>query len=343
MTIDLRSDTVTLPTDIMIAAMVDATVGDDGRIGRDGRTEDPTVRRLEDRAAELTGKPSALFVPSGTFGNMLGVLALSNGSLPIWVNEQAHVLAVERALFDGDLFAREHSKYTRLGEVPKRSREGEHKRLLLVEDTVSSDAGRPLCPSELHRIDDLHYAGWAIHMDGARLFNAVVATEMTAAQITQSCDTVTFCLSKGLGAPSGSMLCGEESTISRARILRKRLGGAMRQSGYSAAAGLIALDESNVELLRDDHRRAAIITEAIGVIDGGIEHSGTNIVAIRLSKPIAELATDLLFHQGYLVKHISDTEIRIVTHRGITDEHAQLAGEAIADCIDAAANQIKEN
>lgn len=336
MTIDLRSDTVTLPTDRMLSNMVEADVGDDGRTGQDGRSEDPTVRRLEDRSAEIAGKQAAIFVPSGTFGNTLGALTLSHGSSPIWVFERAHILSSERALFSDDLFGREFHTYRDLTEVPL-SPPG-HNSLLLVENTVSNDAGRPLAATELRQLDRLKQHGWSIHMDGARLFNAAVDSATSVDSIVSACDTVMFCLSKGLGAPVGSMLCGDEPKIGHARVLRKQLGGAMRQAGYVAAAGLAALDTSNIERLADDHRRARMLHEAIGGFDGATSHYGTNIVAVRLDRPVAETVVDMAEEKGFRIRALSDHDLRILTHRGITDEQACLAGEAIADCIMAAAN-----
>lgn len=336
MTVDLRSDTVTLPTDRMLSNMVEADVGDDGRTRHDGRSEDPTVRILEDRSAELAGKQAAIFVPSGTFGNTLGSLALTQGSSPIWVYERAHILGSERALFSDDLFGRELRTYRDLTEVPPAP--PERNSLLLVENTVSSDAGRPLDAAELRQLDQLKQAGWLIHMDGARLFNAAVDSATSVEKIVSSCDTVMFCLSKGLGAPVGSMLCGDETTIGRSRVLRKQLGGAMRQAGYVAAAGLAALETSNIERLADDHRRAMMLHEAIGAFDGATSHCGTNIVAVRLDRPVAEAVVDMAEEKGFRIRALSEHELRILTHRGITDEQACLAGEAIADCIVAAAN-----
>lgn len=338
MLVDLRSDTVTYPTTAMLSTMTEASVGDDGRTNSHGRSEDPTVRRLEDRAAELLGMPSGLFVPSGTFGNMLGALAQSDVASPMWVYEHSHILDSERALFDTGLFARPYKTYVDFGDVP--STPPENGPLLLVENTVSSDAGRPLDADELHRLDELHRAGWSIHMDGARLFNAVIKTGRSAAETVASCDTVTFCLSKGLGAPIGSILCGDADVIDRARVLRKRLGGAMRQAGYVAAAGLIALDAANIERLADDHRKANVLREAMGVIDDSTVLNETNIIAIRFEHPIAALVTDLLGQRGYLVRTSSKNELRVVTHRDITFEQAHQAGIAITDCTDAAVKQI---
>jgi threonine aldolase len=331
MTVDLRSDTVTLPNSDMLTAMTSASVGDDGR------TEDPTVRKLEDRAAQLTGKSAALFVPSGTFGNMLGVLAQSRGSSPVWVRERAHILTSEKALFSSELFGRSCTEYSQLADVPATPpSEGS---LLLVENTVSHDAGRPLSSQELDVLSHLHSAGWMIHMDGARLFNAAVSTGESADNIAASCDSVTFCLSKGLGAPIGSVLCGSSQTIARARQLRKQLGGAMRQAGYVAAAGLIALTDRNIHMLADDHRKARILYEAIGQIADGSLHCKTNIISVHLLSPIARRVVDLLEQRGFLVRALSDNELRILTHRDVTDEDARLAGEATAACIDAAAKE----
>lgn len=337
MPVDLRSDTVTLPTEKMLSTMVEAQVGDDGRTCSDGRTEDPTVRRLEDKSADITGKSAALFVPSGTFGNMLATLAVSDSSQPIWVYDRAHIVQSEKALFDDELFSRESHGYKDLLDVP--AMPPYVGALLLIEDTVSSDAGRPLSSTELDWVDRLHRSGWRVHMDGARLFNAVVATGISAADIARPCDTVTFCLSKGLGAPVGSVLCGDAATIARARTLRKRLGGAMRQAGYVAAAGLVALEEPNIERLADDHRRATLLRESLGSIDGVTTECETNIIAIHFERPIANQVVELLSQRGYLVRALSNTEIRVLTHRGMTDEHARLAGEAIADCTAAAVKQ----
>lgn len=336
MNVDLRSDTVTLPNDEMLTSMIKADVGDDGRTGQDGRSEDPTVRKLEDRAAELTEKQAAIFVPSGTFGNNLGALVLSQRSSPIWVYERAHILASEKALFSDDLFGREFRTYRNLTEVP--CSPPEPNSLLLVENTVSSDAGRPLSTTELQQLDQLKKAGWLIHMDGARLFNASVDSGTCVERIVSSCDTVMFCLSKGLGAPVGSMLCGDENTIRHARVMRKQLGGAMRQAGYVAAAGLAALETSNIERLADDHRRAKKLHEALGVLDGGTSRCETNIVAIRLISPAAKTVVDMVEKKGFRIRALSDHELRILTHRGITDEQASLAGKAIAESIVAAAN-----
>lgn len=338
MLVDLRSDTVTHPTTAMLSTMTEASVGDDGRTNSHGRSEDPTVRRLEDRAAELLGMQSGLFVPSGTFGNMLGALALSDMASPMWVYEHSHILGSEKALFDTGLFARPYKTYVDFGDVP--STPPENGPLLLVENTVSSDAGRPLGADELHRLDELHRVGWSIHMDGARLFNAVIKTGRSAAETVASCDTVTFCLSKGLGAPIGSIVCGDAEIIDRARVLRKRLGGAMRQAGYVAAAGLIALDDANIERLADDHRKASVLREAVGAIAGTTVRSETNIIAIRFEHPIAAPIADLLGQRGYLVRTSSKNELRVVTHRDITFEQAHQAGIAITDCIDAAVKQI---
>ena len=340
MTVDLRSDTVTLPTEEMLSSMADAEVGDDGRTREDGRSEDPAVRRLEDRSAELTGKQAALFVPSGTFGNTLGALALSRGSDPIWVFERAHILKSEKALFSRGLFGREYREYGEVTNIPVAK--SDHAPLLLVENTVSSDAGRPLNSAELEHVAQLKQAGWSIHMDGARLFNAAVGTGESVESIVSSCDTVMFCLSKGLGAPIGSMLCGDRDTIGRSRVLRKQLGGAMRQAGYVAAAGLAALETPNIERLADDHRRARMLHEVIGSVDGATSHCRTNIISVHLSLPVAETVVDMLTGKGYRIRALSTHELRVLTHRGITDEQARLAGEAVADCIVAAAKEKKE-
>lgn len=338
MTVDLRSDTVTLPTKKMLSAMASAVVGDDGRMTPEGRSEDPTVGRLEDKAAEILGMPAALFVPTGTFGNMMGVLSLSDGSSPMWVYKDAHILTSEKSLVDPALFGRQYESYNRLKEIPDVPPHDDS--ILLIENTVSNDAGRPLEPDELRRIHDLHQAGWRIHMDGARIFNAAIATETLPTEIVACCDTVTFCLSKGLGAPIGSLLCGDTTTINYARGLRKRLGGAMRQTGYVAAAGLEALEDTNIERLVEDHEKAAILKDAIGETQGVTVLSETNIVQIHFKNPIAPEVTELLTQHGFYVRDLSSTEIRALTHRDVSFEEAHQAGITIAECIDTATKKI---
>lgn len=339
--LDLRSDTVTLPTDDMMLAMASARVGDDGRVGSDGRSEDPAVRMLEDRAAQLLGTEAALFVPTGTFGNMVGALGLSSRDEPFWAHERSHIVHSEKALFDRGLFGRRVHTYRQLEEVPTVLPPGGA--VLLVENTLSNEAGIPMGAAQLQQLAAFQAAGWKIHMDGARLFNAMVSTGVTAEDTTASCDTVTFCLSKGLGAPAGSVLCGGEETIARARTLRKHLGGAMRQAGYIAAAGLEALRGANIQRLADDHRNADTLSQALGGIDGLSIRSHTNIILLTLAGPWASDISRLLADRGVLIRMSSDRELRILTHRGVSAEQISTVGGVIAECIETVKSSTRDS
>ncbi len=268
--IDFRSDTVSWPTPAMRQAMANAPVGDDVY------GEDPTVNRLEALAAEMVGKEAGLFVASGTMGNLTAILTHGRRGDGAIVGEDSHTFRAEAggmAVLGGivpnplptDVYGRMNLTAVEKAIFP----DDPHfpaNRLILVENSYGAKGGYPIAPDyfqEIRHIADQH--GLIVHMDGARLFNAAVALNLDPREITQHVDSVTFCLSKGLCAPVGSVLCGSQEFIQQARRARKLVGGAMRQAGILAAAGLVALTEM-VERLADDHANARRLAEGLAQI-----------------------------------------------------------------------------
>ncbi len=270
--IDFRSDTVSWPTPAMRQAMADAPVGDDVY------GEDPTVNRLEAMAAKMTGKEAGLFVASGTMGNLAAILSHAQRGDCAIVGEDSHTFRAEAggmAVLGGivpnplptdqygrmDLAQLEAAVYPDDPHYPI-------PRLILVENSYGAKGGYPISPDyyqQIRRIADRH--NLIVHMDGARLFNAAVALDLDVQEITRHVDSVTFCLSKGLCAPVGSILCGSAEFIGKARRARKLVGGAMRQAGILAAAGIVALSDM-VERLADDHRHAKLLAVGLAQMPG---------------------------------------------------------------------------
>jgi threonine aldolase len=270
--VELRSDTFTRPTAGMRRAMAEAEVGDDVW------NEDPTVHRLEARAADLTGKEAALFVSSGTQGNLIGILSHTERGDEIVIGDQSHVFRYEvggTAVVGGlQVYALPNTARGRIASDAVRAairgsdihepRTG----CIALENTHNRCGGAVLRVDEVAEIADIaHDRGVPLHLDGARVFNAATALGVPVSAITAPVDSVTFCLSKGLGAPVGSLLCGSTGYIARARKWRKLLGGGMRQAGVLAAAGLYVLDE-HVERLAEDHANARLLAEGLAEIPG---------------------------------------------------------------------------
>ncbi len=266
--IDLRSDTVTRPTPAMREAMATARVGDDVY------GEDETVNALERRAAELCGREAAVFVPSGTMANQIGIALWAGQGDEVYAHRDAHILIDEAGGVGGALGrasarAAQHGLRARLEElldaVPMDASDihRPRARLLCIENTHTGSGGRAWRAETLARVTErAHELGLKVHMDGARLANAAVARGCTLAEASAGADSVSFCFSKGLGAPVGSILVSSAEAIARGRRLRKLLGGGMRQAGVLAAAGLYALDH-NVERLAEDHARARALAVAL--------------------------------------------------------------------------------
>ncbi len=328
--VDLRSDTVTRPTPAMRRAMAEAEVGDDG-FG-----DDPTVARLEHRFAVLTGKEAALFLPSGTMANQVALRVLAPPGSLVIAGRRQHVVTHEGGAFglnqvaqlqvvDDDDGTIDPAEVAHLvdGAAHRWPAPG----LVCAEDTHLASGGRPW---PLDRLAAVAATGVPVHLDGARLFNAAVATGTTPAERAAPATTVTSCLSKGLGAPVGSLLAGPADVMARARLERKRMGGGMRQVGILAAAGLVALD-TMVDRLADDHRRARRLAEAVAERwpDAGCDPAAvlTNIVLFRHDDPGALLAA--LAARGVGAVTLGPRTVRLVTHCGIDDEALAVAVDAL--------------
>jgi threonine aldolase len=321
--IDLRSDTVTRPTAAMRRAMAEAEVGDD--VYR----EDPTVNLLEERAAALFGKEAAMFVPSGTMGNQIAVKLHTRPGTEVILEERSHIFNYEMgaaATFSGVTF---------------RTVRGDRGQLNwdLISPAVHYRAPYYVTPTSLITLENTHNMaggsvmpvaasneiceraaeiGLPVHLDGARIFNASIALGVSVAEITRPLSSVMFCLSKGLGAPVGSLLLGDAAFINEGRNWRKRLGGGMRQVGILAAAGLIALEESPHKLV-EDHRNAKVLAHGLAEIRGinvDLETVQTNIVIFDVSE--TGLSPERLTHElkgrGVLASGINAREMRMVTH-----------------------------
>lgn len=353
--IDVRSDTVTHPTAAMRRAMAEAQVGDDV-FG-----DDPTVAELEARAAELLGKEAALFVASGTMGNLVSHMAHVPRGGEIIAPAEAHVFNDEAANYAVVVGAgmrpiEENSD----GEMPIdavldaiQDSSDPHcpiTSLVVVENCHAHTMSRPITPDYMSRLRSALPEGLPIHVDGARLFNAAVALGVPATDLVRDADSATFCLSKGLSAPVGSVVVGTGDFIWRARRARKLLGGGLRQAGILAAAGLVALGdgpEGTVARLADDHRRARVLAEGLrdqeGIVSPGHlaqrtgtlldpERVTTNFVLFAVTGGPARRAAYLasLREQGVGMVAYPHGQVRAVTHRGIDDD-------GIAAIIDASA------
>jgi threonine aldolase len=329
--IDLRSDTVTKPTPEMRQAMAEAEVGDDVY------GEDPTVNRLQEKAAELMGKEAALFTASGTMANLLAFLSQTRPGDTVILAEEAHPFHYESGnlAMIGGLMTR--TIPDPLGKItPEQIAERinlvddahfSHTTLAAIENTVNRGGGVYYSYEEAEAIGALcHQRGLRLHCDGARIFNASAASNLEPRYLVQHCDTVCFCLSKGLGAPVGSLLCGNRDTLHRAHRFRKMLGGGMRQAGILAAAGLYAL-EHHVDDLREDHRRAREFRRALEAAGARFPlPSPTNIVFV--AAPEARAAAAKLAELGVRVNANDRGYLRAVFHRDITDADLEQAVEA---------------
>jgi threonine aldolase len=332
--VDLRSDTLTRPTPAMRRAMAEAEVGDD--VYR----EDPTVNALEERVAELFGHEAALFVPSGTMGNQIGLRLVCEPGQEVLGDADAHILTYEMgaaaALFGlssrtvvsagGRLSADQLIAQVR----PHGDWHLTATAAVAVENSHNRGGGLVQPLAELQRLFDWSRgSGVNVHLDGARVFNAHVASGVPLSTYGQLADTASVCLSKGLGAPVGSVLVASAERIAAGRLWRKRLGGGMRQVGVLAAAGLHALDH-HVERLAEDHEHARLLAERLGVDPATVE---TNMVVVQgvPAPAVAEAAKA----QGVLVGQVSADRIRLVTHldvdRAGIEHAAKVVGQVIAD------------
>ena len=340
--IDLRSDTVTHPTRSMREAMATAEVGDDVY------GEDPTVNRLEERAAELMEREAAVYVPTGTMGNQIAIHIHTHPGSEVVAEAGAHVFNFEMGAMAAISGTLPRPVGTADGILDPKQVEAAIQppagyrtptSLLVLENSHNLAGGRVTPPARMIELVAVaHRHGLPVHLDGARIHNAAAALGVTAAELGAGCDTVMFCLSKGLGAPVGSMLVGDTDTITEARRVRKLLGGGMRQAGIIAAAGLIALDEV-LPMLTDDNRRAHDLAVGLAEIPGIVldpETVETNIVFFSLANTApmdaAELAARLAA-KNVLCHPLGRDSIRMVTHYHISDEDVARAVEVTAETL----------
>jgi threonine aldolase len=327
--IDLRSDTVTRPTEGMRRAMAEAALGDDV-FG-----EDPTVNRLEEYVAELLGKEAAIYAPSGTMTNQIGVFVSTGRGDEVLLHEGAHVFVYEAgapALISGVQLRTLPGEGGRISPESLRSAvrpENVHfprSRLLCLENTHNTAGGRVYPLEDFAAVAaEARELGIKVHLDGARLFNAQAATGVPAREWCEHADTVSVCSSKGLGAPVGSLLAGDEETIGEARRARKAFGGGMRQAGVIAAGSLYAF-EHHTERLAEDHERAKRL--AGGLRDAGysVEPPETNIVLVEVGESDRFLGA--LAREGVLATPMSASSVRFCTHLDVRDEEVEAAIEA---------------
>lgn len=329
--VDLRSDTVTKPTDAMRRAMADAEVGDDGY------GEDPTVRRLEEAYATLVGKPAAVFVPSGVMANQIALRVLTNPGDVVVAGRTQHVVGYELGAAARNAGVQFHLLDDAAGvlcpdEVRVAIEAVEHHQPrvggVVVENTHMASGGQPLSVRDTEAVVAAA-AGLPVHLDGARLFNTAIALGTSPASLAAPVTTVMSCLSKGLCAPVGSLLAGPLDVLAEARVERKRLGGAMRQAGVLAAAGLVALDEM-VERLVDDHRRARTLADVVAATVAPTFDPAscrTNIVAFDHADALVLVAR--LSELGVLASTLAATRVRFVTHHDVDDAQLDEACRAL--------------
>ncbi len=321
---DLRSDTVTRPTEAMRDAMFRADVGDDVY------GEDPTVNQLEAAAAKLLGKEASVFVPSGTMANQIALLTHTQRGDEVFLHRDNHIYYYEggaAAMWSQATFTEFAGREGLMTpeELEERIRplniHHPRPRLLCLENTHNRAGGAALTAARLRPVIDVaRRHGLAIHLDGARIANAAVALGVSVAALTQDVDTVSLCLSKGLGAPVGSVLAGPADYIARARVYRKWLGGGMRQAGILAAAGIYALDH-HIDRLQQDHTRASRLASALQELGYFVDmpEVSTNMVMVDLKQP-AQDAIDFLARHDILSGAAGPSRIRLVTHLDVGDE-----------------------
>ena len=345
--IDLRSDTVTMPSREMLETALWARLGDDGRRRADRTGGDPTVDRLEQLAADLTGKEDALFFPTGTMANTAALSSACGPGDRVLIDPLLHMYASEKVAF--------HPQFLRLEPVFYRL-DGDHMpdvadirdkleqtgaKMVCVENTHNFSGGSCTTPQRLAEVAEAaHQRGALVHMDGARLFNAATALGVEARELCRPVDTVMFCLSKGLGAPAGSLLCGGAERIAACREQRKLLGGGMRQSGVLAAPGIHAL-EHNRQRLAEDHDNARAFAQAVAAAVKSVRvvEPRTNIVLLDLAESgiDGKVFSARLEERGVLA-HLVPGHVRLTFHLGISREVAMEAARAVIETAEGGAH-----
>lgn len=333
--VDLRSDTISMPTREMLETILEAKLGDDGRTDSRGRGEDLAVNELEDLAAEITGMESAVLFPSGTQGNTSAILAYCKPGQKVMVDEMQHIYLSEKVVFDPSVGQLEPVTYKldqdNLPDLEdmRRIMECQDIGLLCIENTHNFSGGTCVPLGRMKAIRELaDEYGIPIHMDGARMFNAVVALGVDAREMCRCVDSVMFCISKGLGAPIGSLVCCSEEFSRKVRDKRKLLGGAMRQAGVIAAPGIYAL-RHNIERLAEDHENAAYAaqqlkdlknTRVYGSVMSNIivlDANGLGLTPEEYCRKAAE--------KGLLIKPVLKDKVRLVFYKDISREDTEKA------------------
>jgi threonine aldolase len=336
---DFRSDTVTRPTEEMRKAMYEAEVGDDVH------GDDPTVNKLEELAAEKVGKEAALFVPSGTMGNTIAMVLGGGGGKEVILEEKSHIMLFEC----GNISRIAHSVPRTLpsdrGKIP----------LDVIEENIHTSLREHITETKAIALENTHNVwGGAIldmdyiervaalagkyhlylHLDGARVFNASTALKIDVKEISKHFDSMMFCLSKGLSAPVGSILTGSKEFVKEARYVRKYLGGGMRQAGMLAAAGIVAV-EKMIPRLEEDHRRARKLAEKIADIEAievNPDEIETNMVMVKLNTMDSDTFLEKLAAYKVLALPLTQSVVRIVTHKDIDDSDVDRAADAVRQC-----------
>ena len=338
--IDLRSDTVTQPTDAMRKAMAEAEVGDDVM------GEDPTTNRLERMTAEMMGKEAALFTASGTMSNLIAALTHCHRGDEVIMGSDAHMFwnevggaatlaGVQTRLVPNDDQGRMDPAEVAAAIRPKDNLHYPSTALVCLENTHNRCNGGVLTPEDTKAVADVaHASGAAVYLDGARIFNAAVFLATPAGELVKDVDDVSFCLSKGLSAPAGSLLCGPQEFIDRARKWRKMIGGGMRQVGVLAAAGVVAL-ETMIDRLAEDHAHAHRLAVGLAQIPGlavDSQHVQTNIVFVEVDPQLGSVQEfmERLSQEGVKVSYPGERRFRMVTHRHITAEDIDMAVNRVA-------------
>ena len=345
--IDLRSDTLTMPSTEMLSAILTAPLGDAGRLDSSKRGCDPTTNALEDKAAEITGKDRSLLLSSGTLGNHVALLTHCKPGDKVLIDTRQHLYRSEKAAFSerfGQLvpvfYHLTSEGYPDADEIASLIK-SEKPALLCIENSHNNAGGTAIPLPVMECLYKLaHEEGIRIHLDGARLFNAAEALGADAKTICGYADSVMFCISKGLGAPIGSLLCGDQPFIIEAAETRKLLGGNMRQSGIIAAAGLYAL-EHNIPKLAEDHRRATEMLKQLRALRciGVPENIQSNMILMDVA-PLGLSADSFikeLKEKGVWVSNAGPSVVRIVLYNGISDEDVRNAVNIIinfeSNCI----------
>lgn len=323
--VDLRSDTVTLPTSKMFSAIAEAKLGDDVM------EEDPTVKELEKQASSICGQEDGLLLPSGTAANLVAILSHTKPADAVLLEEQSHIMYYEVggiARIAGVMpytFKSERGHPTS-EQIRENFKSGDLHTpptvLLCLENTHNRAGGTVLGVEETQKLcDTAHSLGMKVHLDGARIFNAAQYLRCEVKDLTKYSDSVMFCLSKGLGAPIGSVLCGGRAFIQIARRMRKLIGGGMRQAGIIAAAGLVALQEGPEQLI-EDHKKAQFLAKQLVELPGislDLDRVQTNIIIFTIKYP-ADWFVEALAKEGVLTFSFGQNKIRMVTHKDVSFE-----------------------